>query len=73
MPGKRGPGLFSDMMNAFKTAMLLTALSVLLLIVGQSLGGDNGLVIALVFTIAMNFGSYWFSDKVVLRMYRRRK
>ena len=45
------------MMNAFKTAMLLTALSVLLLIVGQSLGGDNGLVIALVFAIAMNCGS----------------
>ena len=58
------------MINAFKTAMLLTVLSVLLLIVGQSLGGDNGLVIALVFAIAMNFGSYWFSDKVVLRMYR---
>ncbi len=51
------------MMNAFKTAMLLTALSVLLLIVGQSLGGDNGLVIVLVFAIAMNCGSYWFSDK----------
>ena len=58
------------MINAFKTAMLLTVLSVLLLVVGQSLGGDNGLVIALVFAIAMNFGSYWFSDKVVLRMYR---
>ncbi len=56
-------GRFLVIKNAFKTAMLLTALSVLLLIVGQSLGGDNGLVIALVLAIAMNFGSYWFSDK----------
>ena len=55
--------------NTFKTALLLTLLSGLLLLVGQWLGGQLGLVIAFGFAIVMNFGSYWFSDKVVLRMY----
>ena len=56
--------------NTFKTALLLTLLSALLLLIGEMLGGQFGLMIAFVFAIVMNFGSYWFSDKVVLRMYK---
>ena len=55
--------------NTFKTALLLTFLSALLLVIGQLLGGQNGLIIAFGFAIVMNFGSYWYSDKLVLRMY----
>ena len=58
------------MANTFKTALLLTLLSALLLLIGDLLGGSFGLMIAFVFAIIMNFGSYWFSDKVVLRMYK---
>src|SRR5215471_8212958 len=58
------------MANGIKTAMLLGLMSALLLALGQWLGGANGLVIAFVFAAIMNFGSYWFSDKIVLRMYR---
>jgi heat shock protein HtpX len=56
--------------NVAKTTLLLGALSGLLLVIGQVLGGSNGMAIAFVFAIIMNFGSYWFSDKIVLRMYR---
>jgi heat shock protein HtpX len=61
------------MINAFKTAALLAALSAILMIIGQMVGGQNGLVIAFGIAIAMNFGSYWFSDRIVLRMYRARE
>jgi len=53
-----------------KTALLLGLLSGLLLVIGDALGGQSGLVIAFGFAIVMNFASYWFSDKIVLRMYR---
>lgn len=56
--------------NAFKTAILLGALSALLLLIGQSLGGSSGLLIAFAFALVMNFSSYWFSDTIVLKMYR---
>ncbi len=56
--------------NTFKTALLLTLLSGLLLLIGELLGGQSGLLIAFVFAVVMNFGSYWFSDRVVLRMYK---
>jgi heat shock protein HtpX len=59
-----------DMGNAFKTAILLGALSALLLVIGQAMGGRGGLIIAFGFALVMNFASYWFSDKIVLRMYR---
>jgi heat shock protein HtpX len=55
--------------STFKTTILLAALSGLLLVIGDLLGGRGGLMTAFVFAIAMNFGSYWFSDKIVLRMY----
>jgi len=58
------------MKNAAKTALLLGAMSALLLLIGDLLGGTNGLVIAFGFAVLMNFGSYWFSDKIVLAMYR---
>ena len=56
--------------NYLKTALLLGLLTGLILLVGGLLGGRAGVVIAFVFAVAMNFGSYWFSDKIVLRMYR---
>jgi heat shock protein HtpX len=56
-------------MNRVKTAMLLATLTALLIWVGQALGGQQGLVIGLAFAIVMNVGSYWYSDKIVLRMY----
>jgi heat shock protein HtpX len=57
------------MPNGLKTALLLGALSGLLLLIGQALGGSQGLMIGLVMAAVMNFGSYWFSDKMVLKMY----
>lgn len=57
------------MPNGLKTVLLLGLLSGVLLAIGDALGGANGLVLAFVFAAIMNFGSYWFSDKIVLRMY----
>src|SRR5262245_38556684 len=56
-------------MNMMKTTVLLAALTGLLLVVGQALGGQQGLTFALVMAGVMNFGSFFFSDKIVLRMY----
>lgn len=56
--------------NTVKTVMLLGLLSGLLLALGEWLGGSGGLLFAFVIAVAMNFGSYWFSDRIVLRMYR---
>jgi heat shock protein HtpX len=56
--------------NGIKTALLLGALSGLLLLIGDLLGGAQGLMLAFVFAAVLNLGSYWFSDKIVLRMYR---
>jgi heat shock protein HtpX len=55
-------------MNRLKTAFLMTVMMILFLLVGYLLGGNSGMTIAFVFEIAMNFGSYWFSDKLVLSM-----
>jgi heat shock protein HtpX len=56
--------------NTFKTAFLLTALTLLLLFIGRAFGGQNGMFIALIFAVVMNFASYFFSDKIALAMYR---
>lgn len=56
--------------NTVKTVALLGLFSGVLLVVGELLGGVNGLVLAFAIAVAMNFGSYWFSDKPVLRMYK---
>jgi len=58
------------MSNTLKTTLLLGLLTGLIMWFGQYLGGSHGLVIAFVFATLMNFGSYWFSDKLVLAMYR---
>src|SRR5437763_1539387 len=58
------------MPNAVKTALLLGAMSALLLFLGESLGGAQGLLIGFMFAVVTNFASYWFSDKIVLSMYR---
>jgi heat shock protein HtpX len=58
------------MPNGLKTALLLGVLSGILLAIGEYFGGANGLVFAFVIAAVMNFGSYWFSDKIVLKMYR---
>jgi heat shock protein HtpX len=58
------------MPNGLKTALLLGALSGLLLLIGEVLfGGAEGLMIGFIVAAVMNFGSYWFSDKIVLKMY----
>ena len=59
-------------MNTLKTFTLMAALTALALGIGYLVGGRGGVVIAFVFALAMNFGSYWFSDKIVLGMYRAR-
>ncbi|MGE5436187.1 MAG: zinc metalloprotease HtpX [Syntrophothermus sp.] len=60
-------------MNTLKTVFLMTLMMVLFLFVGNLLGGRTGMTIALVFSLAMNFGSYWFSDKIVLAMYKAKQ
>ena len=57
-------------MNAFKTAFLLTALTLLLILLGDRFGGRNGMILAFVFAAGMNFFSYFYSDKLALKMYR---
>jgi heat shock protein HtpX len=61
------------MSNTLKTAMLLGVLSALLLLIGEALGGAQGLVLGFMFAAITNFASYWFSDKIVLRMYGARE
>jgi heat shock protein HtpX len=57
-------------MNTFKSTLLLVAMTLLLLFFGEHFGGQNGMVIALLVAIAMNFTTYFFSDKIALAMYR---
>lgn len=57
------------MVNQLKTTLLLSLLTVMLVFLGGALGGKGGMMIAFVMAAVMNFGSYWFSDKIVLRMY----
>jgi heat shock protein HtpX len=58
------------MTSTLKTAALLGLLSAVFLYLGQLIGGESGLIIAFLFAAVMNIGSYWFSDKIVLKMYR---
>ena len=51
----------------------MTLMMALFLLIGYLLGGNTGMTIALVFSLIMNFGSFWFSDKIVLKMYRARE
>ena len=58
------------MSNTLKTTFLLGALTGLLMLFGQMFGGRAGMVIAFGFAVVMNFGTYWFSDRIVLALYR---
>lgn len=60
-------------MNGMKTAFLMALMMVLLILVGGALGGESGMMMAFVISLAMNFGSYWFSDKIVLAMYHAKE
>jgi heat shock protein HtpX len=57
------------MFNLLKTAVLMAAITALFMTIGRLIGGQQGMVFALVLALGMNFFSYWFSDKLVLRMY----
>ncbi len=58
------------MSHIFKTAMLLAVLTAMLVLLGGAIGGQQGMLVAFVLALAMNFFSYWFSDRIVLAMYR---
>ena len=60
-------------MNNVKTVILLGSLTGLLILIGGYFGGRSGVVIAFTFAMVLNFGSYWFSDKIVLKMYKARE
>lgn len=60
-------------MNGLKTTLLLVGLTVLFVWIGFALGGQRGMMIAFMFALLMNFISYWFSDKIVLKMYGARQ
>ena len=60
-------------MNNFKTMLLMVSLSLILVAIGSVLGGKSGMTFALIMACGMNFFAYWFSDKIVLKMYRARE
>ena len=59
--------------NTLKTTFLLAVLTVLFVLVGKAIGGQSGMVFAFGLAVVMNVGSYWFSDKIVLRLYRAKE
>ncbi len=61
------------MFNLMKTAILMAAITALFMAIGSVMGGQTGMMFALAIAIAMNFFSYWFSDKMVLKMYNARE
>ncbi|AKB73410.1 Peptidase M48, Ste24p precursor [Methanosarcina lacustris Z-7289] len=61
------------MKNMLKTTILLASLTGLLVLIGNYFGGTGGMIIAFLFAIVLNFGSYWYSDKIVLKMYKARE
>ena len=61
------------MFNWIKTAALMAAITALFGVIGASIGGKNGMIMALGFAVVSNFFAYWFSDKMVLKMYRARE
>ncbi len=61
------------MFNWVKTFMLMAAITALFIVIGGMIGGRSGMMFALVMALGMNFFSYWFSDKMVLRMYNARE
>ncbi len=61
------------MFNLMKTAILMAAITALFMAIGSLMGGQTGMMLALAVAVAMNFFSYWFSDKMVLKMYNARE
>ena len=61
------------MFNLLKTALLMAAITALFMVVGRLLGGQQGMTLALLFALGMNFFSYWFSDRLVLKMVNARE
>lgn len=61
------------MMNGIRTTLLLASLTGLMLLIGGALGGKGGMMIALLFSLVMNMGTYWYSDKIVLKMYHAKE
>ena len=59
-------------MNGLKIALMMAALMALFLVVGRLVGGQMGMMFAFVLAVVMNLGAYWFSDKLILKMYRAR-
>src|SRR5881394_2981834 len=59
--------------NTLKTVLLMSLMTLLLVLIGSWLGGSNGMIFAFFIAVAMNFGSYWFSDKIVLAMYKAKE
>jgi heat shock protein HtpX len=59
--------------NQLKTTLLLAIMTAFIMVVGNLLGGRQGMIIALVLAAGMNFFSYWYSDKIVLKMYQARE
>ena len=57
-------------MNTFKSTLMLVGLMLLLVLIGERIGGENGMLIAFAISVAMNFTAYFFSDKIALKMYR---
>jgi len=60
-------------MNTLKTVFLMTLMMMLFMLMGSLIGGQSGLMMAFAFSLVLNFGSYWFSDKIVLAMYRAKQ
>lgn len=60
-------------MNSIKTTLLLVAMTGLLMFFGQLLGGNQGVMMAFILSLLMNFGAYWFSDKIVLKAYKAKQ
>jgi heat shock protein HtpX len=61
------------MFNLMKTAILMAAITALFMAIGSLMGGQTGMMVALLVALGMNFFSYWFSDKMVLKMYNARE
>ncbi|MDR3349474.1 MAG: zinc metalloprotease HtpX [Acidaminococcales bacterium] len=60
-------------MNNFKTAVLLSLMMILLMLAGRAFGGQSGMIMMFGFSLLLNFVSYWYSDKIVLKMYKARE
>src|SRR5215475_1214918 len=69
-PAARGKELEAAFMNTFKTTLLLTLLTLVLIFAGEYFGGSNGALLAFIIAAGMNFFSYFYSDKIALAMYR---